>query len=186
MKILGHYHESDALVAFASIFRYNINSVDILVPLSEEILQAQNYLNIQILSCPNITLSIDIPNELHDVRVPKFIFQPLIENSIQHGMKNKRDALNVLIEAEKLNANDVIVIRVVDDGTGLTDDEIDKLNNDLSSFSLDTISSTETKSIGLRNINARLRLQYGNDAHITIRRKDGKTVVMFSITYMSP
>ena len=59
MKLYGHYDESDAMVAFANIFRYNISTNDSLVMIREELQQSQNYLNIQKLRYPSVKLQSD-------------------------------------------------------------------------------------------------------------------------------
>ena len=182
MKLHGHYAESEALVSFANIFRYNVSSAETLVTVEEEIRQSYNYMNIQNLSYPNITLSTAIPAELLDTKIPKFIFQPLIENSILHGTVSKTDRLSIMISAERIEKTNRISFSVADNGLGFSEDDAEQLTAALSSAIIDMPSASDgQRSIGLSNINSRLRLHYGDDAYITARRKEGRTVIHFTI-----
>lgn len=94
MKLYGHYEESDCLVAFANIFRYNISTNDALVEIRVELKQLHNYLRIQKLRYPKLIFHSDIPEALMAALLPKFTLQPLIENAISHGIKDSRLSLD--------------------------------------------------------------------------------------------
>ena len=184
MKLNGFYSESDALVSFANIFRYNVYSHDMLVSISEELKQAENYMNIQKLSYPNITLEVTIPPELHDMKIPKFIFQPLIENSIIHGTIPKADTVSIVISATKPDDAGNVLFSISDNGRGLDVSMIKHLNETLSSDEINIKATSEDKgSIGLTNINTRLRLHYGDKTFITVHRDKGWTVIRFTVSH---
>ena len=73
MKLYGHYEESDCLVAFANIFRYNISTNDALVEVRVELAQLHNYLRIQQLRYPQLIFHSDIPEELMTAQVSLLI-----------------------------------------------------------------------------------------------------------------
>lgn len=181
MKLMGNYSESDSLVSFANIFRYNINTTDTMVTVEEEIAQVRNYMKIQNLFFPNISLETDIPEAVLSVKMPKFVFQPLIENSINHGTTEKTDRLTIWIKAKSQVDTGCVRFSVTDNGKGANDETIRQLNASLKSVPIDLIKTSSEQSIGLGNINNRLRLHYGDDAYITVCRENGQTVISFLI-----
>jgi len=122
-----------------------------------------------------------VPDELLEMKIPRFIFQPLIENSIIHGTEHKDDALIIQITAKRLEGSENVSFTVMDDGKGMDDGKIRELNEAFTSNNQIHPASSNASSIGLGNINSRLRLHYGDDSHITIRREDGRTIICFII-----
>jgi hypothetical protein len=179
MKIYGHYSESDAMVAFARIFRYNVNTKDDLVPVREEILQANNYVSIQNLSYPLLRLETDIPEDVLNERMLRFVFQPLIENSILHSGYERDQAIRVIISA-RLNGGNII-FTVADNGKGLPQEAYDKINASLTGEQEKNVIETVGKSLGLKNINTRLRLFYGGVHGLAIKRVGEDNCVSFTI-----
>lgn len=179
MKLYGHYEESDAMVAFANIFRYNISTNDALVTLQEEIRQVRSYLNIQKLRYPNVTLEEETDPELYFALVPKFTFQPMIENAISHGMPPKKQSLTLTITARK--EKDSLYISLQDNGNGMLPRQLDALQKSL--LSSEQIS-TDGHSVGLKNVNTRLILYFGNASCLKIESTYGAyTRISFSIPY---
>ena len=118
------------------------------------------------------SLSIDVPEELLDCMVPRFVIQPLVENSIFHGISPKNEYSVIWISAEY--KEECLFISISDDGIGMPEKKI-----------LDILSDEEEavdykKSIGLRNIRARLNMLYGDNAGININSQPGQgcTVVV--------
>ncbi|NLC74764.1 MAG: hypothetical protein GX685_05980, partial [Clostridiales bacterium] len=99
--------------------------------------------------------------------IPKISIQPLVENSIQHGIQGDRTSVRILIEA--FYKGDYLVIRVTDDGIGISPEEIERLNN---GFTRQTLSDNGA-SIGLANLYHRIRLMYENDAVLQIKSETG-------------
>ena len=95
--------------------------------------------------------------------VPKLLFQPLIENSAQHGADfAHRRTLHVIVRAARIE-NDVIRFNVEDDGTGIAPDELETLRRRLKEYDRNGKSS-----IGLSNVAARLRLLYPGESNVSI------------------
>lgn len=182
MKLYGHYEESDAMVAFANIFRYNISTNDSLVTVREELGQMYNYLYIQKLRYPLITLRCEIPEELNPALIPKFTFQPLIENAIAHGMKGSGLPLTITVSAER--CGDTLLFTMKDDGAGIPPSRLTKLNALLHSGGTSPDISSDGHSVGLRNVNTRLELYFGNDSRLTLASIPGEeTCISFRIPY---
>ncbi|MBO5373569.1 MAG: histidine kinase [Lachnospiraceae bacterium] len=181
MKIYGHYDESDAMVAFANIFRYNISTNDALVRIHEELRQSHNYMDIQKLRYPEIRLQADIPIELSFALIPKFTFQPIIENAISHGLKNAKQELLVHIQIEK--QGDFLTISIKDNGCGMLPKQLDTLMKSLSS---PENIATNGRSVGLKNVHSRLVLYFGESAGLRIEsRHESYTIVSFKIPFIT-
>lgn len=179
MKLYGHYEESDAMVAFANIFRYNISTNDALVTVAEELRQMHNYLNIQKLRYTNISLIEDIDPALQFALIPKFTFQPIIENAISHGLTSKEQPLTLTVSASV--TDDFLSVSILDNGIGMLPRQLENLKKTLASTEE---ISTDGHSVGLKNINTRLILYFGESSHLTIESRHEKyTKVSFRIPY---
>lgn len=152
----------------SEIFRYNIagNIDKKFVALGDELTHIKNYLYIVEQRTMNeIAFYNDIPEEMYDIRIPKLSIQPLIENSVNHGLKNKRGGKYIRVEAQILDED--IQISVIDNGTGA---DIDKLKDYLNTD--DKRDSRAHTSIGLWNINERIHLLFGGKYGISFQAAD--------------
>lgn len=183
MKLYGHYEESDCLVAFANIFRYNISTDDALIEIQKELGQLQNYLRIQKLRYPLLNFQNNMQEEIYQTLIPKFTFQPIIENAISHGITDSRHTLNITATAKK--EQNSLLIMFKDDGVGIPADKLLQLNAALHSDSPSPVILSDGHSVGLKNVNARLELYFGKESRLTITSIPGKeTCVFFSIPLM--
>lgn len=108
-----------------------------------------------------ILISKDIDDGILKISMPALILQPIVENSVIHGIKPSDKKFEIKISAHKIG-NDLI-IKIRDNGTGIEKNKIDKLNQ----LFMTEKNSTE-KSIGLINVNKRLKLLYGDNYHLKI------------------
>ena len=183
MKLYGHYEESDGLVAFANIFRYNISTDDALVELQKELKQLQNYLYIQKLRHPLLDFQCDIPRELYHALLPKFTFQPIIENALSHGITDSSHELTITVTVQK--EQDMLLFALKDNGAGIPADKLSELNAILHTNTPDI--SSDGHSVGLKNVNTRLELYFGKDSRLTLTSIYGKeTCVSFRIPFLTP
>ena len=124
----------------------------------------------------NLNYSINISDEVENSYVPKLLLQPVIENSIKYGYKEK-DNLNIDITGERVG-NDII-FKVEDNGGGMTKEEVQGIR--------DTLQREENlgKHIGLYNIQRRLNLLYGEDYGLKINSVHGEgTTVIVKTPYL--
>ncbi|MGR6545274.1 sensor histidine kinase [Paenibacillus tundrae] len=135
------------------------------VTLQEELQFAEHFLIIMTLS-KKIEYAIDLPSELSSLPLMPLIIQPVVENAIQHGIEGQQGANRVNIDVKQ--AEEVILIRVSDDGRGLTPDEIQKLETQLDS---DT-PPEGTRGVGLWNVNRRLKNTYGDRSGLAFSTND--------------
>ena len=96
--------------------------------------------------------------------VPKFLLQPLVENAVVHGFKNKSDEWKIHIEA--VRKEDVVQITVTDNGIGMSEMELVKLNEKIKEPIFE--NSVGNKGYALRNLNYQLQLKYGEHSGVTI------------------
>lgn len=159
--------------SLSAMFRYNIKGNDF-VTLKDEIIQLQNYLRIQSIRFPNkFNIEYDIPINLENHEMIKFIIQPIVENSIHHGFNKNREKNYLKISAE-IHSKNILLISVYDDGCGIDKKKVLKLNQQLSDTKANTILIEDNDSIGLSNVNARLKNFYGNDYGIKVESELGK------------
>lgn len=185
MKLYKHYEESDCLVAFANIFRYNISTNDSLVEVRMELQQLHNYLRIQKLRYPHLTFDSDIPEELMDALLPKFTLQPIMENAISHGISDSSHPLTVTVSAVKKGEHLLFCLK--DNGIGIPPEKLSELNDILHNTERTPDIVSDGHSVGLKNVNARLELYFGAESCLSISSiPEVETCVSFEIPYRLP
>ncbi len=146
----------EMIVKLGNILRRLLRKGDAFVPLKEEIEFLDDYLDIEVVRFGRDKLRVHKeldPNSLQHL-VPSMILQPLVENSIKHGLANKIDGGNVYIRSRC--ASQRIVLEVEDDGAGMAA----------------SVGSTGT-GIGMLNVSERLQVVYGDAAEINIESQPG-------------
>lgn len=182
MKLYGHYEESDCLVAFANIFRYNISTNDALVEVRVELEQLHNYLRIQKLRYPLLSFESNIPDKLMTALLPKFTLQPIIENAISHGISDSSHALFITVSVEQREERLLFCLK--DNGKGISPERLSALNRALHSGGHTSDISSDGHSVGLKNVNARLELYFGRESRLFITSiPEEETCVSFEIPY---
>lgn len=145
------------------------------VELRMELESLKQYIELQNIRYNNrIICSIDCEEVAGRVQIPKLTLQPLAENSINHGLKEKGTLMiNVSTDIEK----DVICIIISDNGQGIQEKELEELKASLEPGE----TYTKKSSIGVANVNERLRRIYGKDYGIRIysRYNHGTTVIIY-------
>ncbi len=178
MELYGHYDESEVMSDFAKMLRYNLSGNVYFASIREEIGHMKNYISIQRVRHPWIVCEISIPDELYECKIIRFLFQPLVENSILHGLDREKPELHINIAVKKVN--DDLCFKLTDNGVGIDPTELEKINSNLNA----PISSVATTKsfIGLANINNRLRLFFGNEYNIQVESHIGQgTIIRFNI-----
>ncbi len=161
-------------LALSNMFRYSLDMSNQLSTVEEEIVHLKNYLYVINIRMQNsITTEILIGDYLLGERVPRLCLQPLVENSIQHGLKNKRGKKNIRVYAAI--HEDSFQITVWDNGTGFDAFELNmKLQR-----TVDEVL-TMKDSIGLMNIQSRIHMLFGSGYGIKIQSDSvsGTSVIM--------
>ena len=170
MKLVlsGDQQTAEEIAKFGKLIRYNMHTRENFVALQEEIMHLNYYLDLQNERfTPKIIYDIQIPVGYGDTKIPKFILQPLAENSIKYGKKASAP-LKITVAFENIDS-ECYLISFTDNGKGCDQRTVQALNSQFTTGRYIYKSDTETSStIGLKNINERLRLIYGEDYHITV------------------
>lgn len=117
----------EVIIDLSIYLRYNLENSSKLVPLYKEIEQVQAFVNIeQARFGDKINISYHIPDDLKDIEIPSLIIQPLVENSIKHGILKQREKGFINIIAKKYNRG--CIIKITDNGIGISEDVIKSLD----------------------------------------------------------
>lgn len=187
---------ADALTSLGGMMRYNMKWTSEYVRLQDEINHIKNYIaimNIRFDDCISLRIDID-PADLEQ-EVLKMSLQPIVENSVKHGMKSLAKAgreLTIVISAVARDGE--MVIRISDNGCGMPAERAELINRTIS-LSEEAFERQQGggaagpfaggSGIGLRNVNWRIRLYYGEQYGIRLDSKEGLyTDVYMRIPYM--
>lgn len=166
-EVKGIYNVSDALLALARMFRYNLKVDSHYVLLQEEITYLENYLKLcNIRYDYYITLSENITDEVRNLKVPKIILQPIAENSIVHGLDELAEDTTIYLKVYQ--KENVAYIEMTDMGKGMDEAE---LQNVRGTVMFGGGGEHSTNGIGLHNIHERIQLMYGSEYGVEVYSK---------------
>lgn len=160
---LNKINEARAMLhSISSLMRYNLSDASVPAVLREEIEVTKEYLNIQKARFSNrFSYEMDIPEILLDTLfLPRFTLQPLVENAIIHGLKDREVDARVEIRAEE--RDDEVVLTIRDNGSGMSCEKIEECLNR---------NYMEGKHIGISNTKHRLELFTGKKDALKIKSK---------------
>lgn len=161
--------------AFSDFLRISLSRGHEWITISQELEHIKNYLTIQKIRYADIlNYSIDADEALMDVKMIKLVLQPLIENAIYHGIKNKRGRGKLKVSAHFTNDSRTFVCFTVEDnGAGFTEERLGQVRNELRTGAQD--SEKLSSVYGLYNVNKKLKLYYGeNTEGLLIESEAGK------------
>lgn len=171
----GENDVSEMIGILSEIFRYALRSETDTVPLYEELQHTDNYVAIQKIHYKNaIDVEYLVDETLLDEPVLKLLFQPLIENAISHGLKDRVTHCRIRIRI--VSRRDRVCISVVNNGRGMTPARLKEVRDSLTS------SSYHSHHIGLFNTFRRLSLLYQTDFRFQVQSKEAFGTVI-SIEY---
>ena len=162
MELAGQFDVSDAMADFGKMMRYNMDAQSRFTTLEAEIRYLEQYMNLQkVKYSDRIDLSIRVPDVLLPCRMIRFILQPIVENCIKHGFR-QQEPLRIELDIA-LTTNRTIRLSVRDNGQGIAPERLAELNERYRTSVYPAGGSQLRESIGLGNINERLRLYYGEE-----------------------
>lgn len=156
----------EIIIDLSTYLRYNLENIDKMVPLYRELEQVNAYLNIEKVRFKDrFSIKFIMKENINNIKIPSLIIQPLVENSIKHGiLKSKKSGiLKISIVVKNKNC----YFNIEDNGIGIEQ------------YIIDNLDTTIDKNIGLKNVHNRLKLLYGEGLHIK-RLKEG-TKIYFKI-----
>lgn len=158
----GEYEGAEQMVSLlAKFFRVSLSKGKDMIPLEKELEHAASYLAIQNIRFKDkFEFCVNADKGLMKYLCPQLSIQPLLENAIYHGMEGMYE--DGEIEINVYEKDNVICIDVADNGLGMTAEKIDYIMNNK------VVSSKRGSGIGVRNVNERIKLIYGEEYGISI------------------
>ena len=167
--------------SLSAIFRYSLNMTDELSTVQNEMAHVRNYLYVMdVRNGASISYIYQIDSDTLQDSLPRICLQPVVENAITHGLRNvRRKDKKLLIRSEHINEN--LVITIEDNGIGMDADEMNRL------LEINDLKRVETGvSIGILNVNARLKKIFGKEYGIKIQSSPGEgTTVTITVPAIS-
>jgi two-component system LytT family sensor kinase len=153
----------ELIIKLARILRRLLNSSESFVPLREEVEFIDNYLDIEVVRFGRDKLRVvkELEPESLEMLVPAMLLQPLVENSIKHGLSSKIEGGSIYLRSRR--GAKAVIIEVEDDGVGMGAAQLIERPNGLGGT-----------GIGMANVAERLKVLYGDTARMTIDSQDGK------------
>ncbi|MEQ3231520.1 sensor histidine kinase [Fusicatenibacter saccharivorans] len=150
------------------IMQYNLRGSSF-VSLASEIEMVKSYIEIQQIRFPDtFAVQYDIAEDVKELQIIKFILQPIVENIFQHGFSKKNQENQILIRAYREEKRLFLVVR--DNGRGIEKEKIREINAKLAEERkyTDEEDTGEHQSIGIYNVNRRIRIYYGKEYGVRI------------------
>lgn len=165
--------------SLSEFFRSTLSRGKDIVTLKDELQHVRSYLEIQQVRYQDILqYEIEVPEEMYACRLPKITIQPLVENALYHGIKNKRGVGRIRITCCRTEYG--CKLKVVDNGIGITRERLAQVQDGI----LNKVM-TGKDIYGLYNVNERIRLNFGEEYGISIKSEYGEgTVVDVLVPYV--
>lgn len=162
------------VTCMSELIRYNLEKFP-MAKLREEITQINSYMTIQSIRFPGkFIFDCNIPEQFYDYEIPAFIFQPFIENSIEHGFQKMEDNCYISITCNYIH--DLLHFLIADNGQGIPPKRLSAIQDML--LHGDSAYSKEYHSIGIYNVHQRIRQVYGDSYGISIESEEGEGTII--------
>lgn len=160
----------------SDFFRTSLNQGKDIISIREELAHVRSYLEIQQVRYQDILrYEITVPEDLYEYKIPKITIQPLVENALYHGIKNKRGQGTITVTGKRNENGFVLYVR--DNGIGMTQERLKEVR-----AGIQKLSYTGKEIYGLYNVNERIRLNFGETYGISIESTYGEgTCVSISL-----
>ncbi len=167
---------SNAINALATILRYAIAKSNALVTVREEIEWLKKYIFLQQFRLKDAVLcELDVDPDIMDASIHKLLMQPFIENAIIHGFEDSTENATLWISLK--NEDNHIVIRIKDNGKGMSPEMVDQINKGV-------IEAKDRTHIGMGNVITRMKMYYADDASVSVESTmDVGTIVTLKVPY---
>ena len=161
---------SEIVTNLSDLLRYSLRKGPGLVQLKEEVDVIRSYMRIQSFRFgEKISYEEKISDDIPNIPVPGMILQPLAENAVKHGLEAIERPGKITLEI--LKAGNSVEIVIQDNGVGISDKALSLLKDD----------SIHTNSLGIRNVQRRLKLHYGKEVLFISRRSEGGTLCRITL-----
>ena len=152
--------------ALSNFFRISLSKGMDWITIGEEVERIRSYLTIQKMRYQDILdFKIEVEEDIAENTILKLILQPLVENALYHGIKNKRQGGTISVRARR-KGEDEVLLEVEDDGIGFTSEKLAQLRAELDDDSGDIKLES---GFGIGNVNKRIRLYYGKPYGLSVQ-----------------
>ena len=174
MAQLNNVPEISSTVSdLSTLLEASIGRDDRLITIEEEFMYIDKYIALLKRRFEDrISLNKEVDPKVLYIKIPRLLIQPLIENAVYHGVENSRGKGIITLTASI--RGELLIIEVIDNGNGISTDELIKLNKGLEMDNdtyFKSLSNKKNKSIGIDNVNRRIKLFYGEKYGINLESK---------------
>ncbi|MGF6990968.1 sensor histidine kinase YesM [Lachnospiraceae bacterium PM6-15] len=167
----------------SQFFRTTLSGGSDYISINEELKHVESYLKIQEVRYQDILdFEIEASPEVLEYRIPKLTLQPLVENALYHGIKNKRGKGLIRVEAVKKGQN--ILLKIIDNGVGMTEEELQSTRNRLVNE-----RQSGSSGYGIYNVNRRIKYYCGEEYGVFFESEKGvgtSAVVIIAADKITP
>lgn len=175
MRMLARSNQGRIVAEMAfslgNLLRYSLSKNTDTI-LKEELEQIRSYMSIHQIRMKDLIFDLDVEEGVLSVSCPRFILQPIVENSMIHGLSRKRGVKRIGVSIKK--EDDRMVIEVEDNGAGIESAKLVVLQRIVNGDIGDGIIETQGTGIGLSNVEERVRAYFGPNSEIHIISTPGK------------
>ena len=150
--------------SLSNFFRFSLSRGQNVITIAEEAQHIRSYLEIQQMRYRDLMeYDIDIPIDLENFMLPKLTLQPLVENALYHGIKNRRRKgfIRVTCRAQ----DETLVLEVVDDGAGMSKERLIEMQ--------EALTDGKGEGFGLRTVHQRIQILFGEQYGLTLESTPG-------------
>ncbi len=168
--------------SLSDFFRISLSAGADWIPVTQELKHVSAYLSIQKTRYRDILdYEVEMPDGLEEIYMLKLLLQPLVENALYHGIKNKRGGGKITIRVSRQNR--IMTFTVADTGKGMTPEQLRQVEEMLREETPTTQAALESghTGFGLRNVNTRIRLYYRKQTGLNFQSGPEGTEVSFTI-----
>ena len=168
--------------SLSDFFRISLSSGADWIPVSQELKHVSAYLSIQKTRYRDILdYEVDQPEGLEEIYMLKLLLQPLVENALYHGIKNKRGGGKIQVRVKYQNG--LMTFIVADTGKGMTPEQLKELEESLRAEIPTAQAAQEPghSGFGMRNVDMRIRLYYRKQRGLIMRSGPEGTEISFTI-----
>lgn len=145
--------------SLSNFFRFSLSRGKNVITIAEEAQHIRSYLEIQQMRYRDLMeYNIDIPDHLENYTLPKLTLQPLVENALYHGIKNKRR--KGLISVTCREQENILILEVADDGAGMTEERLKQMQ--------ETLTEGKREGFGLRTVHQRIQILFGEEYGLSL------------------
>ncbi len=163
----GDEEVAEAIMLLGKIMRRNLEIGNDLVLFQEEVNLLKAYLDIQKFRYRNrFNYKLNYSREIENYKLLPFLIQPIIENSVVHGLKSVEEGGDISLKAEKVSG--ILRIIIEDNGCGMDEEQLQHV------IDLNDVEDCDGQHIGIKNVHQRIKLFYGEDYGMSINSTFGK------------